>query len=141
MHGEHPLCRLVVAQRLGLEVQTCPGHLRITLFGERSTQNASLAAWNAIGDQVVINDATRLLVINRLTGRVPTREEQKQIASSLAARGFERVRVALVLKDSALIPEFEYGVLDSIELGREVAVFGSEEVAVLWLYHGEVNCA
>jgi hypothetical protein len=71
-----------------------------------------------------------------LAGELPTPELQRKIVEALAARKLDGAQLALVPSDSARIEHFEHAVLDSLEIGRKMLVFGSEELAMLWLCHG-----
>jgi hypothetical protein len=68
---------------------------------------------------------------------LPTPDEQRRIVESLAARGFRGIRIAIVMADSRHIDALEHGALDGIDVGQQVSIFASEELAVLWLCHGE----
>jgi hypothetical protein len=110
--------------------------LRITLTGERSTDEAGIAAWQQIADHAIRLNATHVLVINRLVGEPPTPELQRKIVQALAVRDLDGVQLAMVVPGSARLEHFEHGELDSLEIGRKMLVFGSEELAMLWLRHG-----
>jgi len=120
-----------------VEAHTRHDHLRVTLDGERSALEASVAAWHEIADHVARHHAARVLVLNRLVGTLPTPDEQRRIVESLAARGFRGIRIAIVMADSRHIDGLEHGALDGIDVGQQVSIFASEELAVLWLCHGE----
>jgi hypothetical protein len=110
--------------------------VRIVMSGERSTEEAGVAAWQQIADHVIRLKATRVLVVNRLVGEPPTPEQQRKIVQALAARNVDGVQLAMVLAGMARVEHFEHAELDSLELGRKMLVFGSEELAMLWLCHG-----
>jgi hypothetical protein len=110
--------------------------LRITITGDRGSEEAGIAAWQQIADHAIRLHARRVLVINRLVGEPPTPELQKKIVQALALRNLDGIQLAMVLPGSARLEHFEHAELDSLELGRKMLVFGSEELAMLWLCHG-----
>ena len=79
----------------------------------------------------------RVLILSKVTGPLPTPDEQRQIMGAMVGQGFEGVRSALVLEATAQVHHLEHGEMYVRELGHASRVFGSESVAELWLRHGE----
>jgi hypothetical protein len=112
-------------------------YLRIVMTGIRSTVAASIDSWREVGRLVKASGATRVLVVSRLSGPIPSPAEQEDIIRSFATSGFDGVRTAFVLDNSVHVGALEYGELVARELGQQTRVFGSEPMALLWLRHGE----
>lgn len=111
-------------------------YLRVTLSGARSTMDASIAMWREVGRQVAACGARRALVVSKLSGPLPTPEDQQKIITALTSSGFEGVRTAFVLQDAMHVAALEYGEIYARDLGQETRVFGSEALAEVWLRHG-----
>ena len=112
------------------------GYLRVTVTGMRTTMEASIAVWREIGRQIAAHAARRALIVSKLSGPMPTPEEQYRIMQALVGQGFEGVRTAFVLEDSVRVAALEHGEIAARELGQETRVFGSEALAEVWLRHG-----
>lgn len=112
-------------------------YLRIEVSGIRSTVEVAIAGWTEIAAQVRARRPSRVLIVSRLGGPIPTPDEQRRTLESVIGHGFEGVRTAFVLLDSMHVRDLEYGEMVSREHGQESRVFGSEALAELWLRHGD----
>ena len=122
----------------GCRVESEPrqNHLRVTISGVRTTKQASIAVWREVGRQVATHGVRRVLIVSKLSGPMPTPEEQHQIMQALVGWGFEGVRTAFVLEDVVRVAALEHGEIAARELGQQTRVFGSEALAEVWLQHG-----
>lgn len=112
-------------------------YLRVEIAGHRGDFESGIAVWRAIGELTRARRAKRLLVVSKLTGPLPTAEEQRTLMRSLIDSGFEGVRTALVVSDSRRLADLEHGEMEARELGQESRVFSSEKQAEVWLHYGE----
>jgi hypothetical protein len=111
--------------------------LRVEIAGHRRDFEAGIGVWRELGRLTRARGATRLLVISRLTGPLPSAEEQRSLMRGLVDSGFEGVRTALVVSDSRTLADLEHGEMEARELGQESRVFSSEKQAEVWLLYGE----
>lgn len=119
-----------------VEAEQRAGYLRITMAGRRSTLAASIAGWREVGRLVQSHGAKRILVVSYMTGDLPSPEVQRDTMRALANSGFEGVKIAFVSHDVRNVAALEHGELEARDMGQASRVFGSEELAVLWLQHG-----
>ena len=112
-------------------------YLRVEIAGHRSSVEAGITAWRGIGQLAKEHEVKHLLVVSRVSGPLPTADEQRVILRSLLGWGFEGVRTAFVVSDSQSIADLEHGEMEARELGQESRVFGSEKQAEVWLRYGE----
>lgn len=122
---------------IALHAELRRGYLHVTITGERSTTEVSIAMWREVGRLVVQHGARRVLVVSHLDGDLPSPEQQLRIIRALVGTGFEGVRTAFVLNDALNVSAVEHGEIYARELGQESRVFGSEALAEVWLRHGE----
>lgn len=135
--AEPPSAATSPASLCAVHAESRGDYLRISITGQRSTPEASIAVWREVGRLVGEQRALRVLVVSELSGPLPTPDEQRHILQSLIGCGFEGVRTAFVLRDTVNVAQLEHGEIVARELGQESRVFGSEAVAEVWLRYGE----
>jgi hypothetical protein len=118
--------------RIGLEPN--PGYLRAHVTGGEDSLEVSLAIWRLLGNECRRRDATRLLVVEELSGAL-THEEVGTMVSTLHEEGFPDIRIAFVEMTGNTSPG-EHGEILAIELGFTVQAFNREADARHWLFYG-----
>lgn len=76
---------------------------------------------------------------------LPQRDWVEAVVTGVAGRlphaELQGLRVAIVIRDSALIPKVEYAALGVRESGARIGPFTVREAAEVWLRHGELVSA
>src|SRR5262245_53526305 len=94
--------------RYSVRAEARTGYLRVEMSGTRSTLAASIAGWRDVAALVRQHRPRRVLVISKLTGPLPTPEEQHAAIHATAGEGMRGVRFALVLEDSRNVGKLEH---------------------------------
>ena len=118
--------------RVHLESQ--PGFLRAHVTGGNDSLQTSLAVWRLLGHECRVRAATRLLVVEELSGAL-SREEIDTLIATLHAEGFPDIRIAFVELVGDVLSG-EHGEILAIELGFSMQAFSREAEARQWLLCG-----
>ena len=117
-----------------IRLEPNPGYLRAHVAGGEDSLEVSLAVWRLLGNECRLRGATRLLVVEELSGAL-THGEVGALVSTLHEEGFPDIRIAFVEMTGNTSPG-EHGEILAIELGFTVQAFSREADARHWLMYG-----
>jgi hypothetical protein len=117
-----------------IRFQPQPGFLRAHVTGGEDSLETSLSIWRLLGRECRARGATRLLVVEELSGAL-THEEVGIMIATLHQEDFPNIRIAFVEMTGNTSPG-EHGEILAIELGFTVQSFNRETEARNWLLYG-----
>lgn len=123
----------------GVQVAFCQRRdwLEVVVAGQAGNLRDSIVCWKRIVAEQSRTGAGRILVVDRMQGDTLTREEFDVFLAEFAGIDPVDVRVAIVVRDTTLVPKLEYAALFGRENDIGISFFAGREAAEVWLRHGE----